>query len=86
MIGFIASIGLTVALFVSDVAYPNAPLLEGEGKWGRSLIASAIIAIAVSKTCCSFENQMKKKLKKKSLLIMLTLTLIVMMKKLIALW
>jgi hypothetical protein len=65
MIGFIASIGLTVALFVSGVAYPNAPVLEGEAKMGALLsIASAIIAIAVSKTCCSFEDQMKKKLKK----------------------
>ena len=65
MIGFIASIGLTVALFVSGVAYPNSPLLEGEAKMGAVLsIASAIIAIVVSKTCCSFENKMKKKLQK----------------------
>eukprot|EP00943_MAST-04B_sp_MAST-4B-sp1_P003743 g3743.t1 len=55
MIGFIASIGLTVALFVSGVAYPTSPLLEGEAKMGALFsIASAIIAIILSKTCCKF--------------------------------
>ena len=60
MIGFIASIGLTVALFVSGVAYPNSPVLEGEAKFGALLsILSAGIAILISKTCCKFSVPVK---------------------------
>ena len=51
----IASIGLTVALFVSGVAFPSFPLLEGEAKMGSLLsIFSAAIAIVLSKTVCKF--------------------------------
>ena len=55
MVGFIASIGLTVALFVSGVAFPSFPQLEGEAKMGSLLsIFSAAIAIVLSKTVCKF--------------------------------
>jgi Na+:H+ antiporter, NhaA family len=56
MVGFIASLGLTVALFVAGVAFPNSPRLEGEAKMGALLsILVAGVAIIMSKTCIKFE-------------------------------
>jgi NhaA family Na+:H+ antiporter len=56
MVGFIASLGLTVALFVAGVAFPDSPRLEGEAKMGALLsIFVAAVAIIISKTCIKFE-------------------------------
>jgi Na+:H+ antiporter, NhaA family len=56
MVGFIASLGLTVALFVSGVAFPASPRLQGEAKMGALLsIVVALIAILISRGICKFK-------------------------------
>ena len=55
MVGFIASIGLTVALFVSGEAFPDKLVLQGEAKMGALLsVLVAAVAIFLSKTVCTF--------------------------------
>jgi len=50
MVGFIASIGLTVALFVAGEAYPTDPVIAGEAKLGAlcSILVS-VVAVIIGK-------------------------------------
>merc|ERR1711865_339710 len=56
MVGLIASIGLTVALFVSDAAFED-PILKGEAKMGALLSAvNGLIALAIGR-CVDMKSQ-----------------------------
>ena len=52
LLGFIAAIGLTVALFVAGEAFRNSPSLQAEAKMGALLsVLVGVVAVAIGKTC-----------------------------------
>ena len=52
LLGFIAAIGLTVALFVAGEAFRDAPILQAEAKMGALLsVLVGVVAVAIGKSC-----------------------------------